>query len=70
MKTFSQIAALSEKELQKELEHCGHELLKIRMGIAAGSEGKTSKHKQMKKYIAKLKTALRQKHLGLFLPTL
>jgi ribosomal protein L29 len=65
MKTFEQIAAMSLKELNHEIEKSSRDLVGIRMNIIADQEKDVSKRKKTQKYIARLKTARRQKELGL-----
>ncbi len=68
MKNFPQMTALSEKELQREIEKFSAELLQIRMNLAAGSEGDHSKYRKTRRYLARLKTARRQHDLGISSP--
>lgn len=68
MKTFAQLTALSEKDLQKEIEKSSAELLEIRMNLAAGSEGDHSKYRKTRRYLAQIKTARRQKDLDISFP--
>jgi ribosomal protein L29 len=65
MKTFDQISAMSLLELNQEIEASSRELVGIRMSIIADQEKDVSKRKKMQKYIARLKTARRQKEFGL-----
>jgi len=65
MKTFPQLTALSEKELQQEIEKSSAELVEIRMNLTAGSEGDHSKYRKTRRYLARLKTARRQKDLNI-----
>jgi len=65
MKNFTQISALSETEIQREIEKAERDLFEVKMALAAGSEGDTSKKRKLKKYIARLKTARRQKEIGI-----
>lgn len=65
MKTFDQISAMSLPGLNQEIEKASRDLVGIRMNIIADQEKDVSKRKKTQKYIARLKTARRQKELGL-----
>jgi len=64
MKTFSEMMALSIPQLLQEIQRAEHELVGIRMHIVAGQEKDSSKQKKMRRYIARLRTAKRQKELS------
>lgn len=65
MKTFAQILALSPPDIQKELEKTMRTMLEVRMGLVTGHEKNTAKAKKQRRYLAQLKTAYRQKEIGL-----
>ncbi len=64
MKTFEEILALTDVEIQFEIEKAERELVGIRMAIAADQEKDSSKRRKHRTYIAQLKTARRQRELG------
>lgn len=65
MKTFDEILGLTLEQILQEIKKTEHELVGIRMSISAGQEKDSSKRKKAAKYIAQLKTAKRQKELGI-----
>jgi len=64
MKSYEEILAMTITDLLLEIEKSERELVGIRMAIGADQEKDVSKRKKMKKYVARLKTARRQKELG------
>lgn len=65
MTTFQDMAAQEEKDLQKEIEKAEREKVNVRMHLIAQQEKDTSKAKKTRKTVAQLKTARRQKQLGI-----
>lgn len=65
MKTFDEILALTVEQIVQEIKKAEHELVGIRMHIAAGQEKDSSKQGKTRRYIATLRTAKRQKELAL-----
>lgn len=65
MKTFDEISALSLEQITQEIKKAEHELVNVRMHIAAGQEKDSSKYGKTRRYVAQLKTAKRQKELAL-----
>ncbi|MEI7511665.1 MAG: 50S ribosomal protein L29 [Candidatus Peregrinibacteria bacterium] len=64
IESFSQLLALSIRDLEKKLDEARRELVKIRMGIAVGQQKDTSKYPKQRKLIAQLLTALHSKKLS------
>ncbi|MFA6521555.1 MAG: 50S ribosomal protein L29 [Candidatus Gracilibacteria bacterium] len=56
MFTVEEIKKLSEKDLLEEIRKSKFELLKTRLGISSRQSKETSKLKELRKYIARIKT--------------
>ncbi len=65
MASYQDLLAKSEAELAQEIEKAEHERLGLKMGLVADQEKDSSKMKKVKKRIAQLKTARRDKQLGI-----
>jgi ribosomal protein L29 len=61
MKTSEQIKGMEVKDILKELKLAEKELLEIRIKTGAAQDKDTSKRSKQRKYIARLKTILREK---------
>ena len=61
MKTKEDIRGLKAKEILTELRGAGKDSLEIRIKTGAAQDKDTSKKKKQRKYIAQLKTILKEK---------
>lgn len=64
MKTIEQIRALSTSDLHLEVSRAEHNLVGVRMKIISAQEKDVSKKRKLKRYIARLKTILRERNIG------
>lgn len=63
MLTLQELRTIKRPELLKELETARQELLKVRIGIRSGHEKNTSKSVNTRRYVAHIKTALKELEL-------
>lgn len=62
---IQEIRALSSEELAKKLEEAYEELFNLRFRLATRQLANTSELKKVKKKIARIKTVLRERELGI-----
>jgi large subunit ribosomal protein L29 len=62
--SFKDLNTKTPAELQEELLKLRREQFNLRMAAAAGQPAKPDQHGKVRKSIARIKTALNQKHAG------
>jgi len=65
MMELNELVNLSEKDLHQHLKNFKAELFNLRVQAAQGRMADSSRVKKVKKTIARIKTLLREKELGL-----
>jgi ribosomal protein L29 len=60
MLTIQELRQLSDQDVLQEMEKASKELLKIRMDLEGGYAKESHKAKQLKRYIARMKTIQRE----------
>ena len=61
----SEIRELTNEEITKKIDECKEELFNLRFSQATGNLEKPSRIKELRKLVARLKTILRERELGL-----
>lgn len=61
----SEIRELTNEEITKKIDECKEELFNLRFSQATGNLEKPSKIKELRKLVARMKTILRERELGM-----
>ena len=61
----SEIIELTNEEITKKIDECKEELFNLRFSQATGNLEKPSRIKELRKLVARMKTILRERELGM-----
>ncbi len=61
----SEIRELTNEEITKKIDECKEELFNLRFSQATGNLEKPSRIKELRKLVARMKTILRERELGM-----
>lgn len=61
----SEIRELTNEEITKKIEECKVELFNLRFSQATGNLEKPSRIRELRKLVARMKTILRERELGM-----
>ena len=61
----SEIRDLTNEEITKKIDECKEELFNLRFSQATGNLEKPSRIKELRKLVARMKTILRERELGM-----
>ena len=61
----SEIRELTNEEITKKIDECKEELFNLRFSQATGNLEKPSRIKELRKSVARMKTILRERELGM-----
>lgn len=61
----SEIRSLSTEELRSKIDEAKEELFRLRLQLATGQLDNPNKIRETKRFIARLKTILRERELGI-----
>ena len=61
----SEIRELTNEEITKKIDECKEELFNLRFSQATGNLEKQSRIKELRKLVARMKTILRERELGM-----
>ena len=61
----SEIRELNNEEITKKIDECKEELFNLRFSQATGNLEKPSRIKELRKLVARMKTILRERELGM-----
>ena len=61
----SEIRELTNEEITKKIDECKEELFNLRFSQATGNIEKPSRIKELRKLVARMKTILRERELGM-----
>jgi ribosomal protein L29 len=65
MKTYEEMLAMSDGDIERAIQSAEREAFSLLMAISSQQGKNNPQRKKMKKYIARLKTARRQKQIHL-----
>ena len=61
----SELRELTNEEITKKIDECKEELFNLRFSQATGNLEKPSRIKELRKLVARMKTILRERELGM-----